>query len=718
MNTAIYRKFKNLFSKIPLRVSSILLFVLIVFILSLSKETSSFQKFPKAGDISSREIIAPFEFDYYITDSLSAMKRQTVLESTPVKLVRRDTIADYYIQLFEDKWDSTLTIVKIDSTQDFRKELLMELWSEIPDQTIDFILSTRNLDELHTGILSRLKHFYDRGVIEDKAISDTFKSNIFSLKEGNTIKKIALSQLLIKKIALDQSYNTLLNFFDNYKEKARAATEFLDIYLVPNLKIDTKATLAMIDDKLGSIDTIAGTVRKNERIIGVHEKVTPVIAEKLEALENNMKTARRDENPYIFLLAQLGNFLLLLISTLLFFGYLYKFEKERYKRHPHFYIILCSFLVLILIAYALYSFKISLILTPLPLVAILIAMLFSMELAFVMVIFAALLIAFFQDFSMATLIFFTLTGFIAAYLFRDIKTRMNYYKPMLFLLISSLIIVFSLNMIILADIKEIFREATFALINTTLSPVIALLLLPALEKFTGVTTDLTLREYSHSDSKLLQQLSVEAPGTFYHSVLVANLAETAADAIGINSLKCRVGGLYHDVGKLSNPEYFHENQQGGSRHRKLKPHMSFLIIKNHVKEGVKIAKAHNLPQVIINIIEQHHGTALMEYFFEKASDADEKIEYEDFRYPGPKPQTKEAGLIMIADSVEAATRALEKTTHASITSTVKKVIRSKFEDAQLDQCALTLKDLDKISEKIITLLDGVYHNRQTDEIKK
>ena len=240
-------------------------------------------------------------------------------------------------------------------------------------------------------------------------------------------------------------------------------------------------------------------------------------------------------------------------------------------------------------------------------------------------------------------------------------------------------------------------------------------ILPLLESLFNVVTDISLLEYSDLNRPLLRNLMVSAPGTYHHSIVIGSLAEAAAEAVGANPLMARVAAYYHDIGKMNKPEYFIENQaRGENRHDRLTPSMSCLIIAAHVKEGIELAKEHKLPPQITDVIRQHHGTSRMTYFFEKAKEAaldPSSVREEEFRYPGPKPQTKVAAIVMLADAVEAASKVLDNPTPQRIAALVEKTVARFFEDGQLNECELTLKDLTAISKSLNVLLAGIYHYR-------
>ena len=240
-------------------------------------------------------------------------------------------------------------------------------------------------------------------------------------------------------------------------------------------------------------------------------------------------------------------------------------------------------------------------------------------------------------------------------------------------------------------------------------------LLPVFETVFHRTTDIRLLELANGNVSILKRLALEAPGTYHHSVVVGSLAEAAAQAVGANPVFCRTAAMYHDIGKLTKINYFVENQTGGNRHDQLFPRMSALVIASHVKEGIELAKEMNLPQELIDVIPQHHGTKLITYFYEKAKMNHDpelgEVSEDEYRYPGPKPQTKEAGIIMIADAVEAASRTLDDPSPARLKGLIRQIIDYIFLDGQLNECDLTLRDLEKIAQSFQRVLMGIHHQR-------
>ncbi len=353
---------------------------------------------------------------------------------------------------------------------------------------------------------------------------------------------------------------------------------------------------------------------------------------------------------------------------------------------------------------------------PFALAPMLVRIILNSEVALVYCAVCAPLAGIMFDGSLSIVIYALMGGVVGAHGVRHCKDRGVIYTAGL--KVSVVNVAMALSFQILNDnllsVQTLYVGA-FALIGGVLTSMIVTGVIPPIENIFQYTTDMKLLEYSNLNAPLLHELMVRAPGTYHHSVLVGNLVESAAEAIHANPLLARVAAYYHDIGKVSKPLYFIENVKGGdNRHDKLSSSMSALILIAHVKEGVELAREHRLGQPIIDIIRQSHGTGLISFFFQKAKTqaADPTaINEQDFRYPGPKPQTREAGLVLLADAVEAASRTLSDPTPARIQGLVQKIINNIFIDGQLDECELTLKNLHEIAKSFNRVLNGIYHHR-------
>lgn len=252
----------------------------------------------------------------------------------------------------------------------------------------------------------------------------------------------------------------------------------------------------------------------------------------------------------------------------------------------------------------------------------------------------------------------------------------------------------------------------FGLFNGMVSSIFTMGVLPYLETMFGITTSIRLLELANPNQPLLKRLMTEAPGTYHHCIMVGNLGEAAADAIGANGLEVRLGAYYHDIGKLKRPYFFAENQfSGANPHDNITPQLSTLIITSHVKDGIEMAKEEKLPPILIDMIAQHHGDSMVSYFYYKAKELDENAREQDFRYENPKPQTKEAAILMMADTVEAAVRSKKDATPGQIEGFIRTLIKGKLNDGQFDECELTFRDLDQIAVAFTRVTNGIYHKR-------
>lgn len=303
---------------------------------------------------------------------------------------------------------------------------------------------------------------------------------------------------------------------------------------------------------------------------------------------------------------------------------------------------------------------------------------------------------------------------------RRVRSRSAYLTAGLNVALVSLLFVF-LSLLIEATLvpHEIVAKLAGSIFGGLLAAFLAAGLTPVIEYLGGYATDMRLIEMATLDHPLLKELSIQAPGTWNHSMVMGMMVESGAEAIGANSIVCRVGAYFHDSGKMKKPLYFVENQAPGeNRHDKLSPSMSALIIRSHVKDGIELARKYKVPGIIEDMIPQHHGTSLIEYFYEKsrkeaeeAGEDPESIDPTLYRYPGPKPQTKEAGLLMLADGIEAAARTLPDPSHDRIQGMVQKMINKVFSSGELNECELTLRDLHNIAKCFTRVLAGIYHQR-------
>lgn len=488
--------------------------------------------------------------------------------------------------------------------------------------------------------------------------------------------------------------------------------------LLPNLLFDPAATAALVQSARDNVPRTVGFVQENERIVGKHEKITAETKLKLDSWMKAKAERAIDSGSWRY---WAGGALHVGVILSVFAIYLVLFRRAVARDNAKLVLIALIILLEGVLAWITVRMEIPqplhyLILVPAA--SMLLTIIFDSRIGFFGTVVIAFLVASIRGNDYALALASLVAGGFGAYTVRDIRNRTQIFRSLVFIFLGYAIPIIALGLEQFESIPSIGMKLTFALANAVFSPVVTYGLLIFFEKAFRVTTDLTLLELSDINHPLLRTLSEKAPGTFHHSMLLGNLSESAAEAIGANPILARVGAYYHDVGKTVKPEYFVENQVGPhNRHSRLRPRMSALIIASHVKEGAELGREHGLPEKIVDFIYQHHGTNRISFFYEKAlkqaarkQDAD-AIREEDFRYPGPKPQSKEAGIVMLADSVEASMRSLEHLNPPRMEEHIDGMIRTRFIEGQLDECELTLRDLTKIRESFLKILVGIHHQR-------
>jgi putative nucleotidyltransferase with HDIG domain len=503
----------------------------------------------------------------------------------------------------------------------------------------------------------------------------------------------------------------------------RVILELLSRILRPNLVFDREVTELKRREAREAVRPVLYQIKRGEMVVRVGERISQEQAEKLERIS----VSRRGINWFVMSFGVFG-----LSLVLLFFPYRFARKNIR-KFHPTnkdlvFLVILtlCGFLVIktsLLISSAMGSPFPSVdtadyfYLFPFAAAAMLVRIILNSEVALVYCAICAPLLGLMFNNSLQIVVYSLLGGIVGAHGVRHCKDRFTIFKAGSKISVVNLAMALSFQIFndSLFSVQTLYC-ALFALAGGIINAVFVTGTIPLMESLFYYTTDIRLLEQANLNSTVLRELMVRAPGTYHHSVLVGNLVEAAAESINANPLLARVAAYYHDIGKTSKPQYFIENLGSGeNKHDRLAPSMSALILISHVKEGVELAKAHRLGQPIIEIIRQSHGTGLITYFYQKAKNMatqeGKAVDEQEFRYPGPKPQTREAGLVLLADHVEAASRTLADPTPARIQGMVQKIINNIFIDGQLDECELTLKNLHEIAKSFIQILVGIYHQR-------
>jgi len=501
--------------------------------------------------------------------------------------------------------------------------------------------------------------------------------------------------------------------FPSRPEAAQALQELSTAVIQPNLRYEASTTEALRAQAREGVNQYDGLVRKDEKIIGSHEIATRDHIRKVESLRawnarvEDLSTMR-NQIPGL-----LGRATLIAVLLLGFLGYLRLHHRPVYEDTSMLFLIgiLTAMVMGVgwLVVNQIGGYEM---LIPVTVLSLTIAVLFGQELAFVATLVASLLVAVVFGLGLPFLTGSALAGIAAIATAAGVRRRRDFYVPMLVVAIAYAFAIGAMGLVDGARLDVLLRRMAWGVVAGFGSVLLVTLLLPLLESLFSVTTDITLLELADLNRPILRKLMLEAPGTYHHSLVVGSLSEAAAEAVGGNPLLARVAAYYHDIGKIDKAEYYVENQSSArSRHEKLSPTMSCLIIEAHVREGAEIARREKLPKAILNGILEHHGTTLMTFFFHKAKQADPGVEERDFRYPGPKPASKETAVLMLADAVEAAARSLTEPTPSRIRGVVTRILDARVEDGQLDESPITFEDLAKIRESFVPILTALFHAR-------
>lgn len=406
----------------------------------------------------------------------------------------------------------------------------------------------------------------------------------------------------------------------------------------------------------------------------------------------------------------------LVLGMLLLFGWIASLHFPSLLREPRRLIVAALLLGVVLVAGAACLARPGLgpYAVPFTLLGMLATVLFRDRVGYAMTLLAAGLLSFHAAAGEAAVMAWLVMGLLAVTFMRRIRQRSQFYQAIAILAAAGVALVGLERAAGGVRTVGLLHEALVAALSPVASVALGLFLLPIVEPRVGVCSDLTLIDLSDLNHPLLKRMALESQGTFHHSQVVGQLAENAARAVGANSLLARVGALFHDIGKLHKPEYYVENQGGGpNKHDELSPRLSALVVAAHVKDGIALARQWRLPEAVIAFIPEHHGTHVMKFFYHKAlqNEGNETVKVDDFRYPGPKPQSRETAILMLADAVEAATRSLAKPTPGRIREVVKQVADERMLCGELDHCGLTLKDITAVREAFVPLLAGIHHAR-------
>ncbi|MBN2395109.1 MAG: HDIG domain-containing protein, partial [Candidatus Atribacteria bacterium] len=651
----------------------------------------------KEGEVAPRDIVAPETIEFIDEEATEKLKVEAIKSTREVYNLNLSIIENV-----ENELENFFADVRVLRTRYSIESGLTQGTSDLPLASI----SEPSKDELE-NIISKYSLEFDQEILLDLTETD-----LQSLEEIEKNIRLSVRKIMQQGVKEEDTEEAKKQFVREVSEissnthNATIASEVGKNFIKPSLFLDVEATEKKVQDSIAAVRDVKNIIRKDQIIIRKGEIVTSNHIDQLKLLGL--------QNPILHLQNILG---LLLMNTLFIFLlslYIKIFNIDIYNNINK--LILLSILYCLTVFVAKVAGEISGYLIPIAFGSMLIAITIDSRLALWTTFMLSFNIGFIFLGEINFMIVALIGGIVSVFSIRKATQRSSLTRAGLLIALANALSIFALGLVHRYSSQIILENCLWGILSGIISTILTIGVLPFLESIFDISSSFRLMELANPNQPLLKQLLVEAPGTYHHSVIVGNLAETAAEEIGANSLLARVGAYYHDIGKLKRPYFFAENQEAyKNTHDDMEPSLSALVIASHVKDGVEMTKKYRLPKAVIDIINQHHGTGLISYFFHRALQSNESktttVNEGNYRYSGPKPQSKEAGIIMLADMLEAEARTLNSPTPSRIKNLVQNVISRNLENGQLDDCNLTLRDLNKIKEIFSRILTGMFHNR-------
>ena len=639
------------------------------------------------GEIAPYDIIAPYDFYIPKTEQRLQEERDEIERRIPPVFELDNSV---FRTISTDITRLGLLIDSLRSLGFGRDSMISSIQKQyaLDSDVLKYLIRNprATLERLRRG----LSEVYASGIVDQKTAANRIVAIVSGSEETlESMDRLFTVEEATSVVSLNQpfEYRGLVSFFT-----------------VPNIVLNADRTAERIDEVFANIPKTKGKILRGEIVAEKHKRVDSETMEKILALESTYTSIGAWE----------------IVKTLLFRNILYLallflvFKFDRTTHSKLFELKNIYFVFLLSAAFFIitrFTYATDLIyLTPVAFFIFMFALYFNFHVAVLFSAVFATLFGVVQN-SVGIFTFLFVSGLVASFSSQTIDSRLAFYRPLIYLALANIGAILFID-VYLSDSGINLMHLGTGIFNSILVNLSFVLFLPLFEKLFDFTTDLTLLELGNLNLPIFKEMAIEAPGTYHHSIVVGNLAEAGARFIGADPILARVGAYYHDIGKLKKPEYFIENQIGmRNPHDTLKPQMSALVIISHVKDGIETARKMKLPKKLIEVIEQHHGTTMIEMFYKMALAESKDAAQDSYRYPGPRPKTKETALVMLADCVEAAARGENNITVARIQKIVKDNIDKKFGDGQLDDCPINRSDLEQIKTAFMPILTGVFHPR-------
>ncbi len=678
---------------------------------------------PRMGDIALEDVLAPFQITIFKTERELADEIERTELQIPF-VIDHDTniVSNAFsgLERFLRQVDSLRTSENWEMLQ--QDSLYVEIVSErFPLLSKTAIVQSFARKDLDT-VYANLERIYRRDIYLIGVLPDGYSLPGSSNK--NVVVRRGEAQSLYsqdKLYPIAAANVRLLNALNKINAVTPIDVEYY--YLVgrgfvhPNLRVNMQEYDSRVQEALASVSKVQEIVDPNDIIIRSGQKVSERQQRILQEMVRTQRSQAANQGWIATLMPVFARMLLILAAFSVLYLFLHFFRTEIFQSNPKLLALILVFALQLFLVYlaSLVSgtLELSVYLYPVMLLPIVVTILFDAEVGILSTVVLALLLGIMHRFNFSIVLMTVVVGTVACFASRRVRRRTHFFRIIGITSLAFVIYIFLVETMKLTPNADIFSEIGYGLASVVVTSFLAIGIMPVFESIFGITTDITLLELSDPNQPLLKRLALEAPGTYHHSIVVSNLSEAAAKEIGGNSLLARVGAYYHDIGKIEIPEYFVENQLSiKSKHDELTPSMSSLILSSHVKIGRTLGEEANIPDDVLNFIEEHHGTMVQSYFYSKAIEAGlGEEEANKFRYPGPKPQIRETGIAMLADAVEAASRTLDDPKPARLEGLIQRIINDRFQSGELSECPLTLRDLAGIKKAFTQVLIGTFHHR-------
>jgi putative nucleotidyltransferase with HDIG domain len=647
------------------------------------------------GDIAKVDIKAPREVENEIsTESNKARAIESVGKKT-IKIPVNEKVVNNIKGIF-----STVSQLNIIGTSESPTNTNVEMPEKLLSEK-EKIASLKEKNPIANFTYEKYQALINLKVNDANDLEKFLEETMTTLYEVATINENKPDEITMAQSLIVTNFNNS----NLTKDKRDIGMAIANSQVIPNTIYDKESTDALIAKAIKDVKPVM--IKKDQIIVKEGEPITSqqmVLLESLGLLDN---TNNFEWSLYLSLAA------LVCLVILLQWYYLYKYHIEIFNDTKK--LIMINILSIIAILLSRTLGIISLFVIPLACIPMLMTILVNEEVSIALNIFNCILISVAVNFNFEITMLAVLNSIGGVMLLKKMQQRNDILYSSIYIAIINLMVYLSMGFLLSNSIIDVLKRAGLVSLASIISGVLTIGFLPFFESLFDIVTTVKLLELSNPNHPLLKRLLLEAPGSYHHSVLVANLAEVAAETVGANPVLARASAYYHDIGKIKRPYFFKENQLGNDNpHDKITPNLSTLIIISHVKDGLELAKEFKIPKVIQDAIVQHHGTTLVKYFYvtmKNSSENPDEIKEEDFRYQGPNPESKEVAIIMLSDAAEAAVRSIHNPTKGKIEEMVNNLIKARLNDGQLNNCDLTLKDLEKIRKAFLKVFSGIYHER-------